>query len=116
MLWSSALMALNFSTSIGFANGTGTQAPGSNLSGGNFLCKRITGLAPATAYYYMPGLPMAAARHTALTGSFTTVTPTLSGSALTAFGNVCTGQTAGPNTFTITGTNLTTADVNSCFS
>ncbi|MEI2748112.1 MAG: hypothetical protein V9E88_05070 [Ferruginibacter sp.] len=44
-------------------------------------------------------------------GSFTTLTPTLSVDALTGFGNVCTGVTAGPNTFTITGTNLSTDNV-----
>ena len=37
--------------------------------------------------------------------------PTLSASALTSFGNVCINTTAGPNSFTITGTILTSADV-----
>lgn len=36
---------------------------------------------------------------------------TLSGSALASFGNQCTGGTYGPNMFTITGSNLTTANV-----
>ena len=35
----------------GFANGTGTQVPSSNLAGGNFS-STITGLAPNTRYYY----------------------------------------------------------------
>lgn len=38
-------------------------------------------------------------------------TPTLSATALADFGNVCVDTTAGPNSFTITGTSLTTADV-----
>jgi len=37
--------------------------------------------------------------------------PTISLSSLTDFGDVCTGTTAGPNSFTITGTNLTTDNV-----
>lgn len=37
--------------------------------------------------------------------------PSLSVSSLTAFGDVCTGSTAGPNSFTITGSDLTTANV-----
>jgi len=37
--------------------------------------------------------------------------PVLTATALTPFGNVCINTTAGPNSFTITGTNLTTADV-----
>lgn len=39
------------------------------------------------------------------------VPPILSSSALTGFGNVCPNTTTGPNSFTITGTNLTTANV-----
>ena len=38
-------------------------------------------------------------------------TPSLSASALTSFNNVCINTEAGPNSFTITGTNLTTANV-----
>lgn len=38
-------------------------------------------------------------------------TPLLSASSLTGFGNVTVGTTAGPNSFTITGQYLTTADV-----
>ncbi len=37
--------------------------------------------------------------------------PVLSTNTLTGFGNVCINTTAGPNSFTITGSNLTTADV-----
>lgn len=37
--------------------------------------------------------------------------PTLSASALTAFGSQCVGGTYGPNSFTITGNSLSTADV-----
>jgi hypothetical protein len=43
--------------------------------------------------------------------SGTGVIPTLTTTALTAFGNVCINTTAGPNSFTITGTNLSNANV-----
>lgn len=39
------------------------------------------------------------------------ITPVLSATALTAFGSVCLNTTAGPNSFTINGLNLTTTDV-----
>lgn len=39
------------------------------------------------------------------------VDPALSATTLTAFGNVCVNTTAGPNNFTLNGTNLTTADI-----
>jgi len=39
------------------------------------------------------------------------VTPTLSGTLLTAFGNVCINTTTSPNSFTINGAALTSADV-----
>ncbi|MFN8246365.1 MAG: hypothetical protein U0T56_08310 [Ferruginibacter sp.] len=44
--------------------------------------------------------------------SFVAIPPTLSSTALTAFGDVCLNNTAGPNTFTINGIYLTNADVN----
>ncbi|MBK7308566.1 MAG: hypothetical protein IPI88_17190, partial [Chitinophagaceae bacterium] len=37
--------------------------------------------------------------------------PTLTATALTAFGNVCVNTTAGPNSFTITGTTLNATNV-----
>jgi trimeric autotransporter adhesin len=42
---------IEYSSATGFPNGTGTQVPSSNLSGGNFTAA-ITGLAPNTRYYY----------------------------------------------------------------
>ena len=38
-------------------------------------------------------------------------TPAVTTSALTGFGNVCINTTAGPNSFTITGTNLTSGNL-----
>jgi len=42
---------IEYSPNTGFANGTGTQVPSTNLSLGNFTSS-ITGLAPNTRYYY----------------------------------------------------------------
>ncbi len=42
---------IEYSLNSGFANGTGTQVPSSNLAGGSFS-STITGLAPNTRYYY----------------------------------------------------------------
>jgi hypothetical protein len=52
-------------------------------------------------YYYIDDVKLSGIP----TGSFFTLSP------LTSFGNICTSTTAGPNSFTITGTSLTTADV-----
>ena len=38
-------------------------------------------------------------------------TPTLTASSLTAFGNVCINTTVGPNTFTVSGSDLTAGDI-----
>jgi len=40
------------------------------------------------------------------------VSPTLSASTLTSFGNVCTGSNGGPNSFNITGAGLSSAPIN----
>ena len=42
---------IEYSTTTGFPNGTGTPIPSSNLSAGNFS-STITGLAPNTRYFY----------------------------------------------------------------
>jgi len=41
----------------------------------------------------------------------TPLPPSLSATTLTAFGNVCIGTTAGPNSFSLTGSNLTAGDL-----
>lgn len=103
---------IEYSTTMGFTPGTGTQTASTNLAGGNFT-SGLTTLASATTYYYR-----AYATNTGGTGygaemSFSTVSPnpTIITTGLTAFGNVCINTIAGPNSFTINGTNLTTANV-----
>lgn len=101
---------IEYSTTNGFPNGSGTAAPSSNLVGINFS-SNLTGLAPTTTYYFHAYATNNGGTAYGAQGTFTTATPTLTTSALTGFGNVCLNTTAGPNSFTITGTNLTTANV-----
>jgi hypothetical protein len=103
---------IEYSTTAGFPNGTGIQVASSNLSGGNFS-SNLTGLASGTTHYYKAYATNAGGTTYGTEQSFTTLTPnpTINTTALTAFGNVCINTTAGPNSFTITGSNLTTANV-----
>lgn len=101
---------IEYSTTNGFPNGSGTAVAASNLAGGNFS-SNLTGLAASTTYYYHAYATNGGGTTYGAQQSFTTATPVLTVGAITAFGNVCTNTTAGPNTFTITGTNLTNADV-----
>lgn len=103
---------IEYSTTNGFANGTGTQAPSTNLAGGNFSSD-ISGLTPATVYYFKAYATNGAGTTYGAQQSFTTanLSPSINTTALTAFGNVCINTTAGPHSFTITGSNLTTEDV-----
>ncbi len=101
---------IEYSTTNGFPNGSGTAVASTNLAGINFS-SNLTGLAPTTTYYYHAYATNNGGTAYGAQGTFTTTTPALSVSALTGFGNVCINTTAGPNSFTITGTNLTTANV-----
>lgn len=104
---------IEYSTIAAFPNGTGTAVPASNLSGGNFS-SNLSGLAASTTYYYHAYATNGAGTAYGSEQNFTTATPnpTITTSALAAFGNICINTTAGPNSFTITGSNLTNANVN----
>ncbi len=101
---------VEYSTTNGFPNGSGTAVPSTNLAGINFS-SNVTSLAPTTTYYYHAYATNNGGTAYGAQGTFTTATPTFGTTALTAFGNVCLNTTVGPNSFTITGTNLTTANV-----
>lgn len=103
---------IEYSTTAGFPNGTGTAVASSNLSGGNFS-SNLGGLTATTTYYYHAYATNAGGTAYGAELQFNTLSPnpTITTSALTSFGNVCTNTTAGPNSFTITGSNLTTANV-----
>ncbi len=102
---------IEYSITNGFPNGTGTAVASSNLAAGNFS-SNLAGLTPATTYYYHAYATNAGGTSYGAQQSFTTATPGLSANALTAFGNICLNIVAGPNSFTITGTNLTAANIN----
>ena len=103
---------IEYSTTAGFPNGTGTPVASTNIAAGIYS-SALTGLTAATVYYYHAYATTAAGTSYGTEQTFTTAAavPALSAGALTAFGNVCINTSAGPNSFTITGTNLTAADV-----
>ncbi len=101
---------IEYSTTPGFPNGTGTAAASTNISGGNFSAA-LSGLATGTTFYYHAYATNAGGTSYGTEQSFTTLTPAISTTTLAVFGNVCTNTTSGPNTFTITGTNLSAANV-----
>ncbi len=103
---------IEYSTTSGFPNGSGIQVASTNISGGNYT-SALAGLTSGTTFYYKAYATNAGGTGYGTEQSFTTATPnpTINTTALTAFGNVCINVTAGPNSFTISGANLTTADV-----
>ena len=103
---------IEYSTTNGFPNGTGTQVAASNLSSGNFS-SNLTGLTAGTTYYYKAYATNGGGTGYGTQQQFTTqsLSPALSATTLSGFGNVCINTVAGPNSFTINGTNLTTANV-----
>lgn len=101
---------IEYSTVNGFANGSGTQVASSNIAGGSYT-SALTGLLPSTTYYYKAYATNTGGTTWGNQQSFVTATPSISATALTAFGNICLNTVAGPNSFTITGTNLTAANV-----
>lgn len=109
----SAVTAYGFeySTTSGFT--TGTDVPSNNLSGSDFSAS-LTGLTASTTYYYKAYVENAGGKVYGAEMSFTTLAPppaTVTTSSLADFGAVCVNTTAGPESFDITGTNLTGADV-----
>lgn len=104
---------IEYSTINGFPNGTGTQVASTNLSGGNFSSS-LTGLLPNTTYYYKAYATNSGGTTYGAQQSFTTLAPppVLSATSLPAFGAVCINTSAGPNSFTITGSNLNNTNIN----
>lgn len=104
---------IEYSTTNGFPNGTGIQVASGNLSGGNFS-SNLTGLTSSTTYYYKAYATNNGGTTYGVQQSFTTPAPpaVLSATTLSVFGNVCINTTAGPNSFTLTGNNLNTTNIN----
>ena len=107
-----AVTAYGFEYSLtnGFPNGTGTAAPSTNLNAGGFS-SNLAGLAPATTYYYKAYATNGGGTTYGAQQSFTTSTPVLTATPVTAFGANCINTTTAANTFTISSAGLGTANV-----
>ncbi|MBM3413448.1 MAG: lamin tail domain-containing protein [Bacteroidetes bacterium] len=104
---------IEYSTTNGFTNGTGTRVASSNLASGNFSVA-LSGLSAAAIYYYKAYATNSGGTSYGGQQSFTTAAPPpaqLTISALAPFGEVCVGAIGGPNSFTILGTNLTNQSI-----
>ena len=87
----------------------GTSVPSSNLSGINFSSNLI-GLIPNTIYFYHAYATNGGGTVYGAELTFTTsITPALSATALNSFPATCIGTTSAANSFTVTGSNLTSA-------
>ncbi|MEO8589463.1 MAG: PKD domain-containing protein [Flavobacteriales bacterium] len=65
---------IEYSTTNGFVNGTGTQVPSTNIGGGNYT-SALTGLLSCTTYYYKAYAVSNAGTGYGTQGSFTTAAP-----------------------------------------
>ncbi|WP_460569134.1 T9SS type A sorting domain-containing protein, partial [Flaviaesturariibacter terrae] len=104
---------IEYSTTSGFANGSGTQAPASNLAAGSFS-SALSGLTASTTYYYHAFATNAGGTAYSTQGTFTTAAGpviSLTASTLATFDSVCVGTVSAPHTFVITGTNLTAGNI-----
>ena len=89
------------------------MAASTNLSGVDFSAGIAT-LQPGTTYYYMAFATNAGGTVYGTQMSFITSAPpasTLDATALSSFGSTCVSVPVGPNSFDISGINLTTADI-----
>lgn len=105
---------IEYSTTSGFAAGTGTVVVSTNISGTAYSSS-LTGLTASTTYYYIAYAVTATGTLYGTESSFTTseivVTPTLTASALAGFGIICVGSPSSANTFEISGSNLTAGNI-----
>ncbi len=101
---------IEYATTPGFVSGT--QVPSTNQSGGNFT-SALSGLSPSTTYYYKAYAEDGSGTVYGTELSFTTLAPpvTLTATSLAAFGAVCVNTNSNANSFTVNGTNLTTANL-----
>lgn len=99
---------VEYSTTNGFT--LGTVAASTNISGGNFTVN-LTALTAATRYYYKAFAINGGGKVYGTQLFFNTAAPTIISSALTDFGSVCVGTTAGPNSFNLTSPSLVSGPV-----
>ena len=105
---------IQYSTTSGFTPGTGTIVASTNLSGSSYS-SALSGLAASTTYYYIAYAVTATGTLYGTESSFTTTaivtTPALSATALASFGDICVNTTTPANSFSISGSDLTTGDI-----
>lgn len=109
----SDLTSYGFEYSLVSGFSTGTVVTSTNLVGTNYSAG-LSGLAPATTYYYKSFAVNAGGRVYGNERSFTTAAPpppVLNATIPDGFGTICINTSAGPNSFDITGSNLTTGNV-----
>lgn len=99
---------IEYSLVNGFTNGT--VVPSTNLSTGTFSAA-LSGLAPATIYYYRAFATNAGGTAYGAQRLVVTATPVITATPLTAFGSLCVGAVSNANSFTIASTGLGTANV-----
>lgn len=97
-----------YSLTSGFT--TGTMVNSSNLSAGSFTAS-LSGLTPATTYYYKAFATNSGGTGYGAERSFTTETPVLNATALTAFGDICLNNISAANSFTISSTGLNSSNI-----
>lgn len=98
-----------YSLTSGFT--TGTVVNSSDLSAGSFSAA-LSGLTPATTYYYKVFATNSGGTSYGIERSFTTATPVLNATALTTFGQVCVAALSDAKSFTVSSTGLGTTNVN----
>ena len=109
---------IEYSTTAGFANGTGTIIPASNLLSSNFSVD-LSGLtAPGQTFYFHTYAFNSIGIKYGVENSFTLLynspnlyVPPIGGGSLTDFGNVCINSTSITHTFTLTGSLLDGSNV-----
>jgi hypothetical protein len=104
---------IEYSTTSGFANGSGTTIASTNLSGGNFSSS-LTGLTANTTYYFKAYATSASGTSYGPEQSFTTLAAPpiiLQITGIFVFGASCINTSPAPVTLTIVGSNLTNAPI-----
>lgn len=102
---------IEYSTTSGFTSGT--VVPSTNIAGNDFTVD-LSSLTPSTTYYYKSYATNAGGTGYGSERSFTTSAPpaaNITVTALSDFGSICLNTTAGPNSFDLTVTNLTSGDI-----
>ena len=104
---------IEYSTTAGFANGTGNNISGNNLVGSNFSVS-LTGLTPPgqTIYFHTYASNVSGIKYgtensfTLLSNSPTLSVPSTGSGSLASFGNICINTVSVANSFKLTGSIL----------